>query len=149
MNLKDYSIKLIILMCQWNVAFGQIHRASNKKNYQLKYDRYYLNTSSKINHVKPLDSNVDHNLSRMSYRQDHYYYYNNLDLDIFLNSSLNQLSQLFFIQSRDFNLILNGKLSVWLFSILGTILVGISGIMPVIIMPHLIKDHTKLGNSSI
>ena len=143
MNLKDCSSKLLIFLWQLNIVFGQIHRASSKKNYQLKYDRYYLNSSLQFTYVKPIDSSINESLTQMSSRKASNDY--NLNVDIFLNSSLNQISDLFLIQNRDFNLILNGRLSVWLFSIFGTILVGLSGIMPVIIMPHLIKDHTKLG----
>jgi hypothetical protein len=141
MNLKNCSIKFLTFLWQLNFIVGQIHRASNKNSYQLKYDRYYPNASEQFTYFKPLSASE--NLTRMPSRKD--LSDHNLNLEIFLNSTLNRISDLFFIKNRDFNLLFDGKLSVWLFSIFGTLLVGASGIMPVIIMPHLIKDHTKLG----
>ena len=130
-----------MFLWQLNFIVGQIHRASNKNSYQIKYDRYYPNASEQFTYFKPL--NTSENLTRMPSMKVLSEY--NLNLEIFLNSTLNRISDLLFIENRDFNLLFDGKLSVWLFSILGTLLVGASGIMPVIIMPHLIKDHTKLG----
>lgn len=39
----------------------------------------------------------------------------------------------------------NETLLVWITSIIGTFFVGICGILPVIILPHLADDHQKLG----
>ena len=69
----------------------------------------------------------------------------NVKIDFYLNATLNKICDLFFMDNHDFYLINNGKLAVWIFSIFGTMLVGISGIAPVIIMPHLVQDHIQLG----
>jgi hypothetical protein len=36
----------------------------------------------------------------------------------------------------------------WVLSILGVVLVGLSGVLPVAILPHLATNHNELGKSS-
>ena len=52
---------------------------------------------------------------------------------------------LFAIDYQDMNLRQSEKLTARLISIVGTLMVGISGLAPVVIFPYLPNDHSKLS----
>ena len=91
-------------------SWAQIHRASNKHDYQIKYDSNF--TSNYL--LKQFNFVDNANQTNGSF-----------------------VSRFFGIKEE--------KLLVWASTVLGTFFVGICGVVPVLILPQLADDHTKLG----
>ena len=86
---------------------AQIHRASNKQDYQIKYESNFT---------------ANYLLKKFNFADN-----------------ANQTNGSRFLGIKE------EKLLVWASTVLGTFFVGICGIVPVIILPQLADDHTKLG----
>jgi len=79
-----------------------------------------------VNVTKPLLANVNQTVSPESLKDD--------------RISQNNLIELSNSQTQ---------FQVWIFSVLGALLVGLSGVVPVLIVPRLIYDHEKLIRSTL
>lgn len=97
----------------FNFYVSQIHRASNKHDYQMKYDSNYTAN----------------------------FFLKQLNLEQNAKLSNEYMSKTFGLDDQ--------KFLVWVSTVIGTLFVGICGIIPVIVLPQLADDHHKLGRSLV
>lgn len=123
-------ITLILVIYYINTTNCQIHRATNQLNYQIKYDSNFT----------------------LQYLFKKLEYANNLNQDAIgnqlINTTYNYFCNLFSMKARDVAFIIQ-NLNVWITSVIGTFFLGICGVVPVIILPHLADDHAKLIKSTV
>jgi hypothetical protein len=140
------------ICCMHNVKC-QIHRAVSPNNYHIKYDENYtqhlkkklINNSNNNNNSDHLTiTNVDESdYGQESDRLDSHQEQSKLKsillhIDIIQNWSL--------LKEQFSNYLNNGALT-WTASVLSTMLLGASGILPVVILPHLEHNHHNLGKN--
>lgn len=102
---------LLAVLALASVISAQIHRATSKQDYQMKYSSNYT---------------TNYLLKQL-----------NLENNSKLEAGHTILARLFGLKED--------KLYVWVSTVLGTFFVGVCGIVPVLILPQLADDHTKLG----
>jgi hypothetical protein len=116
---------LIYCIGNHNQVYSQLlHRAQSPSSSYVKYDinytETYLNKKAKINNDSDINnSKLNNDSSILSYL-----------------TTITSINEYFFENKNDFNL--------WFISILATALIGFSGILPVIILPQLAANHSKL-----
>lgn len=94
----------------------QIHRAVNQNDYHLKYEQTFKRVKAKeADPASRSDTNWTATVSHREYSGD------------------------------ELNVEIKSKLTIWISSVLGALLVGLSGILPITILPHLADQHDKLG----
>lgn len=109
---------LTIILCLIRVKESQIHRASNKYDYQIKYDSNFTNNYL----VKQMNLDAaNESVTNMS-------------------SANGSLSFYAFKFTQE-----HENLLVWMTTLIGTFFVGICGIVPVLVLPQLAHDHHKLS----
>ena len=147
--MKFKSLSFVTFVCYFicylpsgmNILASQIHPRANRTQYPITYDDIYTNSSHDYFNASTLfivKNEIDDQDDE--YLISHEYDY----IDDFLNATFDMFCDLFRIENRDFTSIQNEKLVARLAMIIGTLLVGISGLAPVILLPYFPADHSKL-----
>ena len=127
-KMANRSFNLLILtalfLFEANISNGQIHRATNQNSYQIKYEQN-LNLSNLFEQFKNIKFfNFNTNIENSNKPN------NSPPID---QESLNKIDDVRCVSHCDY---VN-----WIASIVGTFLVGVSGIIPAFVLPRL--DHTQ------
>lgn len=126
--MANVAIKLLLLstllLFLFQVNNGQIHRATNQNSYQIKYDQNF-NLSNLIEQFKNIK----------------FFNYNTVNV---VNKTNNSVS----IEQAILNKFHCDYFN-WIASIVGTFLVGVSGIIPAFVLPRLDHNQKQLRKYTI